>query len=169
MAKNIENKFNIGDWIKWSKTSNKFLTDAIYINITKNNLEKYNNPEVIKEHSLSRVYLEEEIRRAEEYLKEIVSLRNGDYVSFSNGQNKVIDRISDIFNIKGPLFETDTYDELKVSTEMGYIIHYFNAVHSVVSLDVAKKLIGEQIKKMEIKFNISKSQSEELKVRKIFQ
>ena len=168
MTNNIENKFNIGDWIKWSKTSNKFITDSIYINITKNNLKKYNDPEVIEEHSFSRIYLEEEIRRAEEYLREIVSLRKGDYIRFSNGQDKVIDRILDIPPIKGPLFETDTYDKEKVATEMGYEPCYFEAVHSVTSLRVVNKLIEEQLKKMEKKINISKSQFEELKVRKIF-
>ena len=111
MEKTIERKFEVGDWVKPDKRVIK--TDAKYINVTKNNVERLNTKSKYDSREAYLLVEGDEIREAEKYLEALMNIKVGDYIKNVNGE---IDKITGIPEIENK-FEIDSYALKAVDTE----------------------------------------------------
>jgi hypothetical protein len=170
MAKTIDTKFEVGDWARCSEGRGW----PQYINITKENVLNYNDSHMIEKYSLEKVSDEVELKSAQDYLIETISLRAGDYLRFNGGKKQVVDRIESLPEIKGDLFSIDSYISEgygrfhTVRTETGYEVKYFDAVENKISEKEAQKFLHSQIENLRKDLEIFEHQSKELEIRKFF-
>lgn len=133
MAKSIENKFKVGDWVRPNPDTTN--TKAKYYNVTKRNVGRFNEkPRYDFDKDKYFLVEGEEIKEAENYLKSLIEIKVGDYVDTGGG---VIDRISKVPKIENP-FEIDSYGN-SVDTERGNWLWHLSVPGAKVSKEEAKQ------------------------------
>jgi len=138
MTKNVEGKLKVGDWIKRPEHESA----AKYINVTKRNVRRLNDDlEEYGDCGFDKIK-EEEIKKAENYLQELINLQEGDYIRFPGGS---IDKISKLPKIKNS-FDVESYILKYIETEREGKLEYTLCPGQKVSKEEAKKHFMQQKK-----------------------
>jgi hypothetical protein len=142
MGKDIGNKFKVGDWIKPNKDRHAMGSTPNYINITQKNENIFNG---LLEGSYFLVQ-GDEIKKAENYLKALIDVKVGDYISVGTFINKPyweIDKITEVPEVENPL-EVQSYGLKSVKTERGESLWYQKVPGAKISVEEAREYFVQQ-------------------------